>query len=76
MRSKLACGSPYCDQPGLVYVARTLGASGRLTVITGDRAEQLGSANPVEVRCIDCAHHEMDLLIADLPTVDPKAVRS
>ena len=64
--TKLGCGSPYCDQPGLVYVARSLGESGRLTVIKGDRAEQLGSAYPLEMRCIDCAHHELDLLIGSL----------
>jgi hypothetical protein len=68
MGSELTCGSPYCDRPGRLYVARTAAVGGgRLTTVAGERAEQLGSVYPLEMRCIDCAHHELDLLIGDLP---------
>lgn len=56
------CGKYPCDRDGVVYVARY---RGRVVVILGIRAGQLGERGPLEVRCLDCAHDELDLALAE-----------
>lgn len=51
------CNSGYCDRGAVVYVARY---RGRLVVISGSQAAKLGSTGPLELRCGECAHHELD----------------
>lgn len=68
------CGTALCDRPGIAYVSRTAftaTSGGRLLAIVGRRAEWLAHTGPaehtglLEVRCIDCVHHELDQLIGE-----------
>lgn len=78
------CGMGYCDRPAVAYVSRTVvtrTGGGRLLTIVGRRADWLahtGSAElggAVQLRCLECAHHELDVLLreaADLPARTPE----
>lgn len=64
------CQSGYCDRPAVAYVSRTAGRSPRFLVILGRRAEQLadgieGAGSPLALRCLDCAHDELDAVVAE-----------
>lgn len=59
------CQAGYCDRPAVAYVSRTLGSSPRFLVLLGRRAEDLsagieGVGSPLALRCLDCAHDELD----------------
>ena len=59
------CQSGYCDRPAVAYLSRTLGPPPRFLVILGRRAEELsggieGMGSPLALRCLDCAHDELD----------------
>lgn len=64
------CGAAYCNQPAVAYVLRTVGASRRVTIIIGSRGEALGHHEPVELRCFDHVHDEVDAALAStgIPT--------
>ena len=64
------CGTGYCDRPAVAYVSRTVGSSRRVTIIIGPRGEFLGDGNPLELRCFDCLHDEVDTALAStgIPT--------
>lgn len=63
------CNAAYCDRPAVAYVfGTTTGTSPRVTFITGPRAAELAASWPTALRCLDCAHHEVDLTIAGVRT--------
>ncbi len=64
------CGTGYCERPAVAYVSRTVGSSRRVTVVIGPRGEFLGDHSPVELRCFDCLHDEVDTALAStgIPT--------
>lgn len=57
------CNSGYCDSPAVAYVSRRRGPSGRVLIILGARAQQIGANEPLALRCLDCAHHELDIAL-------------
>lgn len=59
----LICGIGYCERPAVAYVVRTHGQSRRLIAILGPRAAFLGERSPVELRCYDCLHDELDVAL-------------
>lgn len=54
------CNSGYCDREAVAYVVRR---RGRVLVILGKRAKELSSEWPDALRCLDCAHHELDIAL-------------
>lgn len=60
------CARPWCFRDGVAYVYATVGASARITVVTGPRAAELaatpGSGVP-GVRCLDCALDDVQAAI-------------
>jgi hypothetical protein len=72
------CGVAYCDRPAVAYVSRTgvtRTSGGRLLTIVGSRADWLANTGTGEVggvtdlRCLDCAHDELDALLNEAATV-------
>lgn len=62
------CQSGYCDRPAVAYVTRMAGPSPRFLAVLGHRGEQLaagveGSGSPLGLRCLDCAHDELDTAV-------------
>ncbi len=58
LRALGPCAVMWCDRDGVAYVFATVGASARITVVTGPRAAVLGSTTPggfLGVRCLDQA---------------------
>lgn len=60
------CATMWCDRDGVTYVFTTVGASARVTVVTGPRAVLLAATTPegfLGVRCLDCALNDVQDVI-------------
>src|SRR5207302_8127951 len=66
------CASGYCDNPAIAYVVRRHHHEGRVIIIPGKRAQELGEGEPLNLMCIDCAHHEVDIALGLAEPFEPK----
>ncbi len=64
------CAVMWCFAPGVAYVFATVGASARITVVTGPRAAVLGATTPegfLGVRCAEHVLHDVQAVIEGGP---------
>ncbi len=54
------CAVMWCDRDAVAYVFATVGASARITVVTGPRAAVLGSTTPEGFLGVRCLDHALD----------------